>query len=74
MEKSQEIGLATSYRSSGAINEYIKLLFALPFIPPEHIIPSFTEIAARATSDIQRLIGYINRTWISNTMWSPDLF
>ena len=36
---------------SGPINEYIKLLFALPFQQP--------------------LLDYMNRTWMSGTMWSP---
>ena len=69
--KVQELGLAVSYRTVGSVNEYIKLLFALPFIPEEHILPSFIEIAACATPDIQPLIEYMDRTWMTGAMWSP---
>ena len=69
--KVQELGLAVAYRASGPINEYIKLLFALPCLPQEHIIPSFTEIAANGSSDTQPLLENMNRTWMSGTMWSP---
>ena len=70
--KIQELGLAVSYRLVGSVNEYLKLIFALPFIPEdEHIVPPFIEIAAHATPDYKPLIGYIDRTWMTGTMWSP---
>ena len=59
---------SNTYRTPGPINEYIKLLFALPFLPQEHIIPSFTEIAVSGSSDIQPLLHYMKRTWMSGTM------
>ena len=66
--KVQELGLAVAYHTSRPINQYIKLPFALPFLPQGHIIPSFTEIAASGSSDFKTLLDYMNRTWKCGTM------
>jgi len=70
--KVQDLGLAVAYRGSGPVHEYIKLLFALPYIPEEHIKPAFNRIKAGATAQLQPLVDYIEKTWLSSHPWSPS--
>ena len=69
--KLQELGLATSYMNSGPAQDYMRLIFALPFIPAEHIRPSFRHLAAQATDQLRPLINYVRDTWISG-QFAPE--
>lgn len=49
---------------------------ALPFLPPEHIRPAFSELNDQATEygidSLLELTSYINSTWISSSLWTPE--
>jgi len=64
-------GLAIEDHGSGPVHEYIKLFFALPYIPEEHISP-FNRIKAGTTAQQQPLVDYIEQTWVSEHPWSPS--
>ena len=46
---------------------------ALPFIPSEHIPPTFEDLARQAsTAPLQSLVQYVRNTWIDSTLWPPS--
>ena len=50
-------------------------VIALPYLPAEHILLSFEEIADNTTlaaPAVQDLVAYIRETWIQNSMWPPE--
>ena len=62
--KVQDLGLASAYMNLGPAQDYIRLIFALPYIPAEHIHP-FYLLAAEATDQICPLMNYVKETWIT---------
>ncbi|XP_076033083.1 uncharacterized protein LOC143020537 [Oratosquilla oratoria] len=70
-KKVQELGLAVPYRTRGVIYNYMKLLFALSYIPDEHIIPSSDLLAVVATPQVEPLSTYIHDTWLSGQHCAP---
>lgn len=61
----QEVGLAVAYRQHGAVYDYIRMLFALPYLPEEHIRPTFDRLADCANDQLCPLVDYIRRTWMT---------
>ena len=60
-----ELGLQRAYRTQGAVQECIKLLFALPYLPKEHIRSAFDRIASAATEQLQPVVDYVQRQWLT---------
>ena len=45
-------------------------MFALPFLPAEHITPVFAKLRSQARGEkLEALMLYIEETWISNPVW-----
>ena len=53
-----------AYNSVDAVHNYIRMLFALPYLPADHIIRSFDEIAAGANDQLLPLVDYVRSTWM----------
>ena len=58
-----ELGLKRAYCKQGVVQDYIKLLFALPYLPKEHIRPTFYRIAEGANDALKPLITYVEKQW-----------
>ena len=69
--KVQELGLVVAYNSVDAVHNYIRMLFALPYLPADHIIRSFDEIAPVANDQLLPLVDYVRSTWMLG-QWSPE--
>ena len=63
--KVQDLGLASAYMNLAPAQDYIGLIFALPYIPAEHIRLPFYLLAAEATDQICPLMKYAKETWIT---------
>ena len=51
---------------------YLRKLMALPLIPSQNIVPVFEDLKNSAcTEPLQRVITYIENTWILSTIWPP---
>ena len=48
------------------VNKFVRKLMALPLIPEEHVVPSFE---AMTTGVLERLVDYIDQTWIRSRTW-----
>lgn len=73
--KADSLGLRMPYMTLGPVNTFIRHLLALPYLPAEHILLSFEEIADNTTlaaPAVQDLVAYIRETWIQNSMWPPE--
>ncbi|KAJ8310547.1 hypothetical protein KUTeg_012412 [Tegillarca granosa] len=66
----QNFGLQTHYCEKGSVHKFVRLLMALPFIPVEHVQPTFQQISQRAqdsNSDVLlRLIRYFENRYVAN--------
>jgi hypothetical protein len=75
--KVQDLGLAAPYQRDAKTQKFIRRLFCLPFLPPQHIQPVFNSILALDTPatpmpiPLRQLLDYINATWIQSTLWPP---
>ena len=58
-----ELGLKRAYCKQGIVQDYIKLLFALPYLPKEHIRSTFNRIAEWAHDALKPLISYVDKQW-----------
>ncbi|KAK3108588.1 hypothetical protein FSP39_011475 [Pinctada imbricata] len=71
--KIQEAGLQTAYNNRDDVYNLLKKVFALPFLPAEHIADTFTKLQRKAQTDnLQRVMDYVDSTWITNEMWPVD--
>ena len=69
--KCQLLGLQSQYSSDGALQSYVRKLLALPFLPAEHVEPTFQKLQSRATpGPLTELCSYISTTWLSG-FWTP---
>ena len=71
--KVQELGLVVAYNSVSAVHDYIRMLFALPYLPVDHIIRSFDQIASVINDQLRPLVDYVRSTWIQG-QWSPEVW
>ena len=69
--KVQELGLFVAYNFVSAVHDYIRMLFALPYLPVGHIIRSFDQIASVTNDQLRPLVDYVRSTWIQG-QWSPE--
>ena len=71
----QDSGLAVKYQESAEVYNYIKLLFALPFLPHAEISNAFEMVVSSASEQLRELLGpinnYIRRNWLGG-QWKPE--
>ena len=73
MKKVAELGLKRDYEQKEDMYKYIRKLMALPYLPVEHITPSFHTLKAKASSDsLIELCNYINDVWLTSTIYPVD--
>ena len=66
------MGLAAAYNRDEGSYRLIRNLMALPFLPAAEILPAFTKLRSRASTDeMQELVAYIDRTWVSSNTFPP---
>ena len=65
-----EKGLRNAYREDGRVQSYLKLLFALPYLPEEHIREAFRRLSLEATPDLLPYVQYFEDTWVKH--WGPQ--
>jgi hypothetical protein len=71
----QKAGLSAEYKKKEGIYRCLRNFMCLPYLPTEHIKPSFEklrEFAAGATEPVKRVISYIDTAWISSAQWGPE--
>ncbi|KAI0243039.1 hypothetical protein LSAT2_009093, partial [Lamellibrachia satsuma] len=63
--KAQELRLCQSYSNDEGTYKFIKKVFALPFLPVEHISAAFVELMAQMTTFVLvDLMDYIQHNWL----------
>ena len=66
----QDLGLKPAYSQRNSIYNYIRQLLALPFLPQNHIPPTFQQLYERANTDqLQRLVAYIDRQRMNHAIF-----
>ena len=66
----QDIGLKPAYSQRSSIYNYIRQILALPFLPQNHIQPTFQHLHQRAnTEQLRRLVSYIDRQWMQHAIF-----
>ena len=71
--KIQESGLQPAYMNDDAVFQYCRQVLALPFLPHEHIIPTFGKLCSEKPSpDLNVLNIYVERNWIKSKTWPPQ--
>ena len=53
-KKVQKVNLATTYTINGTIQNYIRCIMALPFLPPDEIQPTYEQISKRIKCKVWR--------------------
>jgi len=69
----QEVsGLRAQYRQYGDVYRALRLIFALPFLPPENISSAFSSMRTNLEElGFSELTDYIHKAWITSKRWSP---
>ena len=72
--KCQALGLAVPYTTDEGVRDFIGQLLSLPFLPHEHIGPTFEALNNRARGQeiITALCDYVRNTWLEGSTWSPS--
>lgn len=72
-EKCLHYGLQKSFIKNKTICWQIRQLMALPFLPADHVIPTFMELRPQAVEQpsLLSLFQYIENTWIFG-FWKPE--
>ena len=69
----QGVGLQEAYNKDAGIHTFLRKLMALPFIPHEHVLRVFLQLASLASDEkLKQICTYIHNTWISGNMWPPS--
>ncbi|XP_050402257.1 uncharacterized protein LOC126818746 [Patella vulgata] len=69
--KIQENGLQTAYSQKDAVYKFFRKVLALPFLPAEHILPTFNKLEEKATTDqIKVVMKYIMDNWLTSNIWT----
>ncbi|XP_041362011.1 uncharacterized protein LOC121377981 [Gigantopelta aegis] len=71
--KVQELSLAQQYINDNGTCKFIKKVFALPFLPSEHMEAAFDGL--RRGTQVQGLVtlmDYVDRTWMRSSVWSVN--
>ena len=59
-----------AYAQRDDVYKFIRKVFALPFLPAEHIEPSFRNLREKAGGEhVTALMRYVEDTWLSSTVW-----
>ena len=59
-----------AYQQRDDVNKFVRKLMALPLIPEEHVVPSFEAMTTGVLEGpMQRLVDYIDQTWIRSRTW-----
>ena len=59
-----------TYAQRDDVYKFIRKVFALPFLPAEHIEPSFRNLREKAGGEqVTALMRYVEDTWLSSTVW-----
>jgi len=68
--KTQDLGLRRAYMERDAVYRFVRKLLALPFLPHEHIRPTFDILRGQVTAEpLVELTNYIATTWMDSTIW-----
>ena len=72
--KVQSLGLATAYMQQSSIQNFVRMILALPFLPTDHIRPAFNELLTRSTLDspLSQLLSYVKKYWIDSTVFPVE--
>ena len=75
--KVQALGLVVAYNTNAQVQKFIRRLMCLPFLPHEHIRPTFASILALDTAQnhmspvLRQFLDYIQTQWIFSSVWPP---
>ncbi|XP_078334484.1 uncharacterized protein LOC111132122 [Crassostrea virginica] len=62
--KIQELGLQRAYNERGDVHHFLRLVMALPFLPPEHIEGTYHYLDQRVqTDELNEFMDYVWRQW-----------
>ena len=65
--KTQNLCLQPSYMAHDGVYNYLRKLYAVPFLPSEHFADAFTKLEDKTSNDALRFqCHYIRKTWIDN--------
>lgn len=71
----QEFGLQTAYNSHDDVYKFLRQVFALPFLPADHIPVAFNTLKEKATTQqLQSVMNYIQGTWFDTTVCPVTAF
>jgi len=60
----------TAYNSRDDVYKFLRQVFALPFLPADHIPVAFNTLKEKATTQqLQSVMNYIQGTWFDSTVW-----
>lgn len=70
--KTQEIGLQSQYNEKDAVYKIIRKMLVLPFLPEEHISPTFQHLETKCCNNekLNKLASYIRSTWIESSTFA----
>ena len=68
----QKIGLQPAYQKRDWVYKILRRLLVLPFLPAEHILPSFEHLEhqCRGNEKLVAVFEYIRDTWMASDIWS----
>ncbi|KAJ8314678.1 hypothetical protein KUTeg_006828 [Tegillarca granosa] len=59
-----------AYNEDDSVHKFVKKLMALPFLPPEHVVPAFDKLKEKPLlGPITELLSYMENTWIHNNTY-----
>ena len=60
----------TAYTQRDDVYKFLRKVFALPFLPADHILDTFTLLQQKAVGEqLQSVMQYVNDTWMQSTVW-----
>ncbi|XP_033731760.1 uncharacterized protein LOC117321452 [Pecten maximus] len=71
----QELRLSRTYRERGATHNLIRMVLALPFLPPHQIRPTFDAFRGRCPAEpghpLSQFVEYMRSQWIDSATFPP---
>jgi hypothetical protein len=64
--------LQSAYNKKGDVFTFFRQLMCLPFLPMEHIEDMFHHLDSRATEEMDEVMAYVFKTWISTPIFPID--
>lgn len=62
--KVQEVGLQTRYLNDAELSLLIKMLPALAYLPPQHVVPTFESLKTQFPHEVLPLYDYFENTYV----------